>query len=392
MNLLVVTHYYPAHGGGIEAIAGQLVQHFLALDPGVNIEWHAGRGDAHPPRQKRLRFRPLRVWNGIEQSTGLPIPIPSLRALGQLWRAVRKADVVHFHDLAYPAHIVLALFCALQRKPYVVTQHIGFVPFQSPVFRAILTGVNRYVGSTILGRSARVVFYSEEVRRYFGSLGICQASERVLFIPNGVDGAVFHPAAPATRLGLREKLARSGGYDPSRLLVLFVGRFVEKKGVLFLAELSKRFPDVQWVFAGQGPLDPENHLGPNATVLRGLRGAQVAELYQAADLLVLPSRGEGFPLVVQEALACGTPVLVETALSKATPSATPWMNLETLGAQDDAARWETRLRQLLEELPEPPEARTRRAEFAAREWSWEQAATAYLECFADVLAEKGKRH
>ncbi|RYG64919.1 hypothetical protein EON80_18325, partial [bacterium] len=150
MKLLVVTHFYPSHGGGIESVAGQLVRCFLDLDSNLQIEWCAGYGDELPAPHARLRTRPLRVWNGIERAIGLPVPLPGPSALGKLWRAVRRADAVHFHDIAYPVHLALAIFCKLQRKPYVVTQHIGVVPFKSAVLRRVLETVNRVLGKAVL--------------------------------------------------------------------------------------------------------------------------------------------------------------------------------------------------------------------------------------------------
>ncbi|RYG58840.1 glycosyltransferase, partial [bacterium] len=266
-----------------------------------------------------------------------------------------------------PVHLTLALFCKLQRKPYVLTQHIGVVPFKNAVLRRVLETVNRVLGKVVLNRAARVVFVSDEVRRYFATLGV----EPSLTIPNGVDTSLYSPVAEKERLTLKEKLAREQGLDPSRPIVLFVGRFVEKKGVVLLTEISRQLPEVQWVFAGQGPLDPSEKIGPNARVLYGCRGAALAQWYRAADLFVLPSQGEGFPLVVQEALACGTPVLVESSLAKALPEVGPWLNVEAAFLASA-----------------PAAERQERANFAAKQWNWQNSARQYLDLFAQALENK----
>src|SRR4029077_19092998 len=105
------------------------------------------------------------------------------------------------------------------------------------------------------------------------------------------------------------------GVAPGHPLFLFLGRFVEKKGLPVLRELAQRLPQVRLLLAGWGPIDPAAWGLPNVTVVRSPSTGELSALYQAADLLLLPSVGEGFPRSVQEAMACGTPALVgsETA-------------------------------------------------------------------------------
>lgn len=377
-RLLLVTPFFPAHGGGVEGVAGELSRQMLRLDADLHIEWLAASGDALPAPTSRLRAQSLRTCNGVEKALGVPVLLPWPRALARLWRAVRRCDAGHLHDFAYPANLAAALFFQIQKKPYLVTQHIGAVPFQNPFLRHLLSFINGTAGVWALSRAAQTVFISEQVRREFAIPG-------ALLIPNGVDATIFCPPEnPGRKLELRRQL----GFDAGAPLVLFVGRFVEKKGVPLLVKLSRQMPDVQWIFAGHGPLDPSREIGANARVLRGWQGARIADLCRAADLFVLPSRGEGFPLVVQEALACGTPVLAETALGMASPAAREWMNLEPLGQADDAARWEKRLRALLTEIARDAEReaqnRAARAAFARREWSWESGARRYLEILEDI--------
>ena len=115
---------------------------------------------------------------------------------------------------------------------------------------------------------------------------------------------------------MRRKLQLGGGP-----IALFVGRFVEKKGLHYLREAAAIRRDVQWVFAGWGPIDPGSWGLPNVRTYAGLKDNSLADLYRASDVLVLPSKGEGFPLVVQEALACGLPVVCGSELTQADPAA-----------------------------------------------------------------------
>jgi glycosyltransferase involved in cell wall biosynthesis len=64
--------------------------------------------------------------------------------------------------------------------------------------------------------------------------------------------------------------------------------------------------------AGDGPLSPEIDGLPGTYHLRQVEHARMHELYACADVLLLPSRGEGLPLTLQEGLLTGLPAVVST--------------------------------------------------------------------------------
>jgi glycosyltransferase involved in cell wall biosynthesis len=260
----------------------------------------------------------------------------------------------------------------LYRRPVVVTQHVGMVPYRNPLLRALLAAANGVFGRLVLGSAAQSVFVSEVVRRYFAQF--VRFRKPPLRIANGVDLAVFVPAAAERRAALRAELAA----DAAPVL-LFVGRFVEKKGLHVLQRLARSLPQARWIFAGWGPLDPASWGLANVSVQRHLGREQLARLYQAADLLVLPSVGEGFPLVVQEAMACGTPVLVSKETAQACPEAAEILLSEALEPGDAAARWSARIAALVSSPQTLGALRNRVAQFARANWSWERCATHYAE-------------
>jgi len=105
---------------------------------------------------------------------------------------------------------------------------------------------------------------------------------------------------------------------------------------------------------------------------------ELSALYQAADLLVLPSVGEGFPLSVQEAMACGTPALVGEDTAAGSPEAGEALLSERVGGAT-AERWAARLQGLLGSPEKLGSLRPRVAAFAREHWSWERCVAAYAE-------------
>lgn len=123
--------------------------------------------------------------------------------------------------------------------------------------------------------------------------------ERIEVIPNGIklDGE-FHPRS------------RTGPGSPFRLL--FIGNWTKRKGSDLLWPIMEMLGDSFHldILAARGRPKGVRALPPNVTWLPPARGAaSVAHHCRESDALLLPSRGEGLPLAVLEAQACGLPVI-----------------------------------------------------------------------------------
>jgi glycosyltransferase involved in cell wall biosynthesis len=369
MRVLVVTHYYPKHGGGIEIVAGELARRLVGR--GVEIVWVAS-DESHPAEPDGVQRRPVSAWNITEQKLGFPYPLWSPLSLVQLERLVRECDVVHLHDSLYLGNVVAYLWARRHGKPVVVTQHVGPIPYKSPVLRGMLGLANRTLARLVLSGSHQAVFISPRVEHYFTEL--FSFKHAPLYLANGVDTQRFTPAGVAERQTLRERF----GWQRERKVRLFVGRFVEKKGLPFLRELAAARPADLFVFIGHGTDDPAAWKLANVVSVGKLPQAAIVDYYRAADTLVLPSVGEGFPLVVQEAMACGLPALISSETMEGAPDAA-----EVIGSADlDIASWQAALDRL-DRLGEAQ--RDRVAEFARR-WSWDQVAERFIELYGSLSA------
>jgi phosphatidylinositol alpha-1,6-mannosyltransferase len=380
-RVTLVTHYFPQHRGGVELVAGEIASR-VAGSGRVDITWHASGTDPAPAERPGLRHLPAATCNVIERRLGLPYPLWSPAALIRLVRGVRDSDIVHLHDFLYLPNLVAWAAARLSRRPVIVTQHIGAIPFRNSALRLLLGAANRVLGKLVLGSAARTFFVSQAVLDYFR--GFVRFRSPPLLLPNGVDSSLFVFAEEERRQALRAGL----GVERDTPLLLFVGRFVEKKGLPMLHQLCARLPNARWIFIGRGPQDPARWGLRNVQVKGDLPRDALVPLYQAADLLVLPSFGEGFPLVVQEAMACGTPALISTDTAAGCPAAAGVLAHESLAEPAAVERWATRIAALLAGGEAVAARRRQSAEFARSAWSWERCAETYaralLECSQDA--------
>lgn len=155
-------------------------------------------------------------------------------------------------------------------------------------------------------RAAALIAVSTRLRDVLAELDIGRGKLSVL--RNGVDVERFQPLD-------REASRRQLGLPPGRLAAC-VGNLVPEKGQQLAMEAMVRLPGWHLALVGDGPArgeleDAARRLGLAGRVhfVPTMPQERLAALYSSADVLLLCSTREGWPNVVLEALACGTPVV-----------------------------------------------------------------------------------
>ncbi|MBU3890409.1 glycosyltransferase family 4 protein [Methylosinus sporium] len=381
IRLAMLSHYFETRRGGVEIVAGALAR---ALSPlGFEIVWLAtGKSNGGDP-SSNLAQRELPASDIVERIAKIPYPLLFPSAFRSIFAQVRNADVVIVHDALYLTSVAAFFAARLFRKPLLVVQHIGVVPYRNPILRSLMAIANRLVAVPLLSRADQIVFISDLTRRYFEAIPY-RCPPRLVF--NGVDADIFSPPeSEAERATARADL----GLPAAGPIALFVGRFVEKKGLLRLERLARERPDILFVFAGWGVIDPAQWRLPNIRVYRNLAGASLAPLYRAADLLLLPSVGEGFPLVIQEALACGLPIVCGADTAAADEAAELFLTkvvIDDEAPRATAAALAAATSRLLEPDENPRRSRLARAEFCRSRYSWSASAERYATLLRRLVA------
>jgi len=142
--------------------------------------------------------------------------------------------------------------------------------------------------------------------------------DKITVIQNGVDLKAFQPRV------IEPQFLKQNGFEGRRLLVT-VTRLVPRKGVdkvlQALPAIARKFPDLLYVIAGDGPqrqqlqeMAQTLEIAPLVRFVGAVPHSQTGDFYNAADLVLLVNREEdgeadGLPLVFLEANACGKPVI-----------------------------------------------------------------------------------
>ena len=309
---------WPPGAGGIGSRPLRIVQFTDSLDPsGVGEHIALLARELHTLGHPQIvvcpdtpAARPL-----MEQCASLGVEVVPLRVrderdagdYAQLVRLLRsRCDLFHTHAGITWEGCWGAFAAAEAGVPAVCTEHLPD-SLAGEDGRAFKLRMSRGV--------VRTIAVSHGVARSLVGHGIVPA-ERVRVVWNGIDVEAYAPVAPQRRAARRSKAL---GLPPDTRLVLCVGRFTPQKGhdvLLEAAALARRQDGrVVLALAGDGPLRDElahraAQLGIAGAVRFLGRHADVPQLLGCADVLVQPSRFEGLPLTVLEAMAAALPVVV----------------------------------------------------------------------------------
>jgi len=241
---------------------------------------------------------------GLAESYVLVKPVTHRFPLSSLWswklikplnQLIKTSDVVHIHFARDLISFLAAFLSTVQRKPFVTQTHgmISEERFITRIIDLILT-------KPLINQSKNIFVLTEFELKAVERLGV---KSIVKVLPNGI--AVELP---------------QGKLELANKRVVFCARLDERKGVGKFIELADFYRSSENVFGVYGPDGGELELVRREIEIRNLfdvvhyHGAlqadDVQKLLREIDLLVLPSRDDNFPMVILEALAVGTPVLV----------------------------------------------------------------------------------
>ncbi len=372
MRVLHVAHNSLPHIGGLETVVAAETEGLAARGWDVTLV-SSSNPSARPGVRTEAGVRVVRVraWHGTESRFGVPFPVFSPKLLAVMAREVRRADLVHVHDPLYLTSWAAAVCCLLTRRRYVVHRHVGFVHHSSLVVRTVQRLVLATLGRLVLGRAEAVVAIDDQIAST--TRDSIRSPGRVRVVGNGVDETVFHPATPDERDRARSEL----GLPVGRPLVLFVGRFVPKKGFPFVVAAASDGYELVLV-GGDRPMGTDD---ARLHFLGGLPAAEMPQVYRSADVMVVASVGE-CPLTVIEAMSSGLPVVAndDPALH------TAWTAGPGVRFVDMAAGG---LRRTLEQLVADPDGTRRMGEqahaYVRDAFSWRAHLDTLEELYREVL-------
>ncbi|MCA1954744.1 MAG: glycosyltransferase family 4 protein [Anaerolinea sp.] len=304
MRILVLSHEYPPVGGGGGRVAQDLCEGLAQRGHAVQVlTAHYNGLDLEEVRQnvriRRLvsgRHAPYVASFGAMLQYVLAayrVGLPLIRS----W----KPDVLHVH-FAVPGGVIGRALSRATGIPYVITAHLGDVPGGTPEkterwFRWV------YPFTPAIWRdAARVVAVSAYTRQ----LAMRHYPVPIEVIPNGVDLQALCPGAHPG--------------EPPRLI--FAGRFAEQKNPLQVVRVLSGLRELPWhcVMAGDGALRPAveaelqaTGLAERFTLTGWIEPQQVVDWFERSDILFMPSRSEGLPVVGVQALAMGLALVVGRA-------------------------------------------------------------------------------
>lgn len=224
-----------------------------------------------------------------------------------------KADVIHTHSYGYFQNNVSGLNKKLRDTPFVITTHYHppWSMWGGPKRKQIRQIYDKLIAPSVIHAADIIIGVSHHEIELLNQV-IPLDEAKIRYIPNGIPFEKYDPI-PDPAPFIKK-------YNPSRPLILYVGRLASNKGLETLVEsapaILKEFPNATFALVGEDE-------GMKAILTKNLKKLGISKnfiftghitddelfhsSFSACDLFVLPSEWEAFGIVLCEAMACEKP-------------------------------------------------------------------------------------
>lgn len=306
MKILVLIHEFPPIGGGGGLIARDLAAGLVRRGHQVRVvtSWF----DSMPERETIDGVEIVRLNVGRKEAFRADFKsmltfVMKAALYGVCASSDFKPDLIHAH-FAVPAGAAAFAVSMIKRIPYAMTIHLGDIPGASPEktgawFKRIFP-----LTVPVWKKAAKIIAVSQFSR----SLALRSYPVPIDVIPNGIDRGEAAPRPPVC-VG-------------NPVQIVFAGRFVPQKNLPQIVRTLAALRELPWrcVLIGNGAeydavLEAVEAEGLSERIdLPGwLEPAQVVEIFRNSDILFLPSRTEGLPIVGIQAMAAGLALVLSDA-------------------------------------------------------------------------------
>lgn len=317
MKILLINHF-PLTGSGSGVYTYNIAKSLAKLGNEVCIIFPENE---LVEANEKIKLHPV-YFNGV--NNGIPFNFPcftthprstktfyeltsnELNIYKDAFRKAIEKEIRDFQpDVIHSGHIwTLSNIAGDYNIPLVITAHgtdlIGFE--KSDIYKE-----DCYLAYE---KAQKIITISKDNKNLVDNIFGSQKSE---LIPNGYDPEVFYPEV----IDKEKFLKQFGITKPYKNIISFAGKFTKEKGIDTLLKALKLYEndDTITILAGDGELFNEmielkNKLGINNVVfIKNQPHNILRQLYNVANISIVPSRKEAFGLVVIEALACKTPVI-----------------------------------------------------------------------------------
>ncbi|MDD3140279.1 MAG: glycosyltransferase family 4 protein [Lachnospiraceae bacterium] len=308
MRIIVISHEYPPIGGGGANACEYLSQGYANKGHQVTIltVWFWGQKEFEQINGVEI-YRIKSKRKNAEHCSFIEMLdfITKAFPIASLLEKKNQYDICHIF-FGIPSGIIGYYLKKRFELPYVIRFGGGDIPGFQERFAYLYKILGPFI--KIIWKNADALVANSEGLREFALK--FYSKKEIIIIPNGVDSKKFYP--PSCKQN----------ENKNEICLLFVSRLIERKGIQFLIpklyDIEKKTgKKIHLIIVGNGPYREklqkvtEEANALNYVTFAGQKSkSELLLYYQSADIFILPSKREGMPNVVLEAMACGLPIIM----------------------------------------------------------------------------------